>query len=324
MRLLVTGGAGYIGGTTVRLLVRAGHTVTVLDDLSTGHLDALPVGVDLVRGDVGDVAVLDDAFGRGPIDAVLHFAGLIAAGESMREPARYLDANVGKTLALLEAMGRHGVRAMVFSSSAGVYGEPHFSPMTETHPTVPTSVYGLSKLLVEQAMAAIADQGCLRYVALRYFNAAGSDGVHGEHHPDETHLIPLALRASMGRGPALKVFGTDYPTDDGTCVRDYVHVVDLAAAHVAALDALESGTTALVCNLGTGRGYSVREVLDAVEAVTGSPVPFEEAPRRPGDPAELVAGAELASIVLGWTPARSSLAELLADAWAEECRDLEA
>lgn len=315
MHILVTGGAGFIGGVTTEMLCSAGHAVTVLDDLSTGDRANLDARALFLEGDVGDAAFLDVLFTEHSIDAVVHFAGFIAAGESMRVPSHYLEVNTGRSLTLFAAMARHGVRKVVFSSSAGVYGEPHFTPMTETHPTVPTSVYGLSKLLVEQALVAIAAQGQLDFVALRYFNAAGGTQGHVECHQPESHLIPLALAAAAGHGPALSIFGTDYPTPDGTCIRDYVHVEDLARAHLLALSALDQGTTALVCNLGTGQGYSVTEVISTIERVTGRTVPAGVAPRRPGDPAELVAASDLAREVLGWVPERSSLEQLVTDAW---------
>lgn len=315
MHVLVTGGAGFIGGVTTELLVSAGHSVMVLDDLSTGDRRNLDVRATFREGDVGDGAFLDALFAERTFDAVVHFAGLIAAGESMREPAQYLEVNTGRSLTLFAAMARHGVRKVVFSSSAGVYGEPHFTPMTEAHPTAPTSVYGLSKLLVEQALVATAAQGQLDFVALRYFNAAGGTDGHAECHQPESHLIPLALAAAAGRGPALSIFGTDYPTPDGTCIRDYIHISDLARAHLLALDALDRGTNALICNLGTGQGYSVNEVISTIERVTGLTVPTTVAPRRPGDPAELVAASDLARDVLGWVPERSSLDQLIVDAW---------
>jgi UDP-glucose 4-epimerase len=315
MHVLVTGGAGFIGGVTSEMLLSAGHSVTVLDDLSTGDRRNLDGRATRCIGDVGDVALLDELFAEGSIDAVIHFAGLIAAGDSMRAPSQYLEVNTGRSLTLFAAMARHGVRKVVFSSSAGVYGEPHFTPMTEAHPTVPTSVYGLSKLLVEQALVAIAAQGQLDFVALRYFNAAGGTGGHVECHQPESHLIPLALAAAAGHGPALSIFGTDYPTPDGTCIRDYIHVHDLARAHLSAINALDRGTSALICNLGTGQGYSVSEVISTIEQVTGLRVPTTVAPRRPGDPAELVAASDLARDVLGWVPERSSLERLISDAW---------
>ena len=303
MRCLVTGGAGFIGSLTAERLLDRGDEVVILDDLSTGHREVVPS--EAVRELLADLTP----------DACIHFAGLIAAGESMTEPGRYFEANVGESLALLEELIRAGVDQVVFSSSAAVYGEPHSTPMSEDHPTVPTSVYGATKLQVEQALEWMSRQGALRFAALRYFNAAGGTAGHREDHAVETHLIPLALAALAGQRPPLQIFGTDYPTPDGTCIRDYIHVEDLAAAHLAALDHLDGGGASLVANLGTGHGFSVREVLVAIEEVVGRPVPAEEAARRPGDPAELVASSARARELLGWMPTRSSLGDIIADAW---------
>jgi len=315
MRCLVTGGAGFIGSLTAERLLDRGDEVIVLDDLSTGHREVVPAGAELVVAAVGDQAIVRQLLADTRPDACIHFAGLIAAGESMAEPGRYFEANVGESLALLEELIRAGVDQVVFSSSAAVYGEPQSTPMGEDHPTVPTSVYGATKLQVEQALEWMSRQGALRYAALRYFNAAGGSEGHREDHSVESHLIPLALAAVAGQRPALQVFGTDYPTPDGTCIRDYIHVEDLAAAHLAALDHLAAGGSSLVANLGTGRGYSVREVLAAIESVVGRPVPALMADRRPGDPAELVASSKTAAEMLGWIPLRSSLDEIIVDAW---------
>ncbi len=313
--VLVAGGAGFIGSLTAKALLERGDQVTVLDNLSTGLLSQVPEGAAFVEASIGSRAEVAELLASSPIDACICFAGLIAAGESMTEPGRYFANNVGETTVLLEELINARVHEFVFSSSAAVYGEPLFTPMTETHPTQPTSVYGETKLMIEQVLAWMARQGSLRYVALRYFNAAGAVEGHAEAHEPETHLIPLAISAAKGERPPLQVFGSDYPTPDGTCIRDYIHINDLATAHLAALDSLAQGTTALVCNLGTSHGYSVREVLSAIEEVTGLVVPFTLANRRPGDPAELVASCDLARDVLGWVPTRSSLNQMIADAW---------
>jgi len=316
MRVLVTGGAGFIGSLTAQRLADRGDAVVVLDDLSTGHRTSVPEAAIFYEGSIGDARLLAQILTQHQIDACMHFAGLIASGESMAEPARYLSVNVGATLVLLEALVGAGCRQLVVSSSAGVYGEPHHLPISEDHPTNPESVYGATKLMVEQAVRWLGDLGQLRYVALRYFNAAGGVPGHVENHHPETHLIPLALAAAAGDRPALQLYGDDYPTRDGTCVRDYIHVADLAAAHLAALDALGGGTHALIANLGTGQGYTVAEVVAMVEQVTGLAVPVEIAPRRPGDWAAHVASCDLARQALDWVPTQSSLEQIVADAWA--------
>jgi UDP-glucose 4-epimerase len=315
MRCLVTGGAGFIGSLTAERLLERGDEVIIIDDLSTGNRGVVPEAATLHVAEIGDRDAVRQILEATKPDSCIHFAGLIAAGESMVEPARYFAANVGQTLVLFDELARAGVDQVVFSSSAAVYGEPQATPMTEAHPTVPTSVYGATKLQVEHALEWVGRQSALRYAALRYFNAAGGTEGHAEQHAVETHLIPLAMAAAAGHRSALQVFGTDYPTPDGTCIRDYVHVEDLASAHLAALDHLGGGGASLIANLGTGRGYSVREVLATIEEVTGEAVPVEMAARRPGDPAALVAGAELAAEILGWVPQHSGLAEIIADAW---------
>ena len=312
MRLLVTGGAGYIGSVVAAQLVAAGHQVTVLDDLSTGHSDAVPGGVAFVRGSVHDAAgVLAEA----RPEAVLHFAARSLVGESTTDPARYWHNNVVGTLALLAAMRDHDVPRIVFSSTAACYSPDAPQPITETAPTAPVNPYGASKLAVDHALAGFARAYGLTAVSLRYFNVAGAlltgPAGYGERHQPESHLIPLALRALAGR--PLQVFGTDYPTPDRTCIRDYVHVVDLADAHVRALDLGRAGEHHVV-NLGSGTGYSVRQVLDAVAAVTGRPVPAVDAGRRAGDPTVLVASNSLAAGLLGWSP-RRDLTAMISDAW---------
>ena len=313
--VLVTGGAGYVGSHAVKALRAAGHGVVVFDDLSAGH--AAAVGdVPLVEGDVRDVAQVQAALGRHGVTAVMHFAARLSVGESVQAPARYYDYNVRGSLSVLDAMLASGVAGLVLSSTCAVYGDPVTLPMTEDHPTNPINAYGESKLAVERALAHYAGAYGLRTIALRYFNAAGADpeGDLGEDHDPEIHLIPLAIRAASGGAP-LRVFGDDYPTADGTCVRDYVHVSDLAAAHLRALEALETGAAARVYNLGTGRPRSVRDVIQAVERVTGRSVPTEVAARRPGDPAVLCASADRIKRELGWCPAYTDLDAVVRTAW---------
>jgi UDP-glucose 4-epimerase len=302
VNVLVTGGAGYIGSHAVRELLDAGHAVTVLDDLSAGHAAAVPKTARFVNGDLADARALREAL-RGA-DAVMHFAALAYVGVSVKEPASYYRTNVVKALELLWAMGGAGVTRLIFSSTCATYGDPQYLPMDEQHPTNPINPYGATKRAFERALQDHVQAGLLRAVALRYFNAAGChpDGSLGEHHDPETHLIPLAIDAALGRGPALTVFGDDYDTPDGTCIRDYIHVCDLARAHVLALEALEAGAAFRVFNLGTETGSSVREVIQSVERVTGRAVPVAAGPRRPGDPPRLVAKAALARDGLGFRP----------------------
>lgn len=317
MRILVCGGAGYIGSHLLPWLVERGHEVTTLDNLSTGHRAAVQWG-GFVQADLADAAALDAVFAAGRFDAVVHFAARSLVGESVADPLGYYQANVGGSLALLQAMRRHGVSRLVFSSTAAVFGAPRADRIDEDHPTDPINPYGASKLMVERLLQDAARAHGLRSVALRYFNAAGArpGGAIGESHSPETHLIPNVLRAAAGTGPALQVFGTDYPTPDGTCLRDYVHVDDLAQAHAQALDFLAGHAGAHAFNLGNGAGFSVREVIAAAERVTGRPVPWTPAPRRPGDPAVLVAASDRARAVLGWAPRRTALEDIVATAWA--------
>jgi UDP-glucose 4-epimerase len=314
MRLLVTGGAGYVGSVVAAQLVDAGHDVVVLDDLSTGHADAVPPDTDFRRGTIRDDAGPVLATG---IDAVLHFAAKSLVAESVAYPARYWEHNLGGTLALLEAMRTAGTRRIVFSSTASVYGEPERIPITETDPVRPTSPYGASKLAVDTALAEYARTHRIGAVSLRYFNVAGAHADaagawRGERHHPETHLIPTIL-AIAGRGGEVQLFGDDYPTPDGTCIRDYIHVSDLARAHLLALDATIPGSHA-VYNLGSGAGYSNLEVLGACREVTARDIPAKVAPRRPGDPAALVASSEAIAADLGWHPERD-LRSMVADAW---------
>lgn len=316
MKLLVSGGAGYIGSTTVEALLEAGHEVTVFDSLLKGHRAAVPDGARLVVGDLEDREALAEAFRQERYDGVLHFAALIEAGESMKEPGRYFRVNTGYAVNLLEAMVEAGVDRFVFSSTAAVYGIPDESPISEDAPKSPVNAYGESKLLVERMLDWFARIHGLRVGRLRYFNAAGARSAdHGEDHEPETHLIPLILQVALGFREQIKIFGSNYPTNDGTCVRDYVHVRDLASAHVLAIEAL-SERDGFAYNLGTGRGYSIREVIEACRRTTGHPIAAEEADRRPGDPPTLVASSEAIRRDLGWEPRRSDLDEIVRTAWA--------
>ncbi|MCI3226169.1 UDP-glucose 4-epimerase GalE [Streptomyces sp. NP-1717] len=310
-KYLVTGGAGYVGSVVATHLLEAGHEVTVLDDLSTGFREAVPEGAEFVEGRVHDaVKWLDPSY-----DAVLHFAASSQVGESVAKPEKYWDNNVGGSMALLEAMRAAGVRKLVFSSTAATYGEPVSTPITETDPTAPTSPYGATKLAVDHMIGGECVAHGLAAVSLRYFNVAGAYGSYGERHDPESHLIPLVLQVALGTRESVSVYGDDYPTPDGTCVRDYIHVADLADAHLLALTAAAEGEH-LICNLGNGSGFSVREVIETVRTVTGHPVPEVAAARRAGDPAVLVASAATARERLGWTPTRADLAGIVADAWA--------
>lgn len=316
MNILVTGGAGYIGSHTVLELINRNHRVVVLDNLSKGHRAALG-GVELVQGDTSDTVLLKELFKKHRIEAVVHFAASSLVGESVRQPADYYHNNVVKGLALLGAMVESGVQCLVFSSTAAVYGEPVEVPIPEEHPTVPTNPYGATKLALEGAMGWYGRAYGLRCASLRYFNAAGADpsGEIGEDHDPETHLIPLVLKSAMGLIPHLEIYGTDYPTPDGTCLRDYIHVSDLAAAHALALDALASGTPAAVYNLGNGNGYSVLEVIKTAEEVVGRPIKVKYGPRRPGDPAALVASSRRIMDELGWQPRFADLKTIIETAW---------
>ena len=316
MNVLVTGGAGYIGSHTVRELVRRKHRVVVLDNLSRGHGPAVS-GARLVRGDICDRELLGELLAREKIEAVLHFAASSLVGESVRFPSEYYNNNVVKGLSLIDTLAGAGVRSLVFSSTAAVYGEPREIPIPEEHATDPTNPYGATKLALEGALRWYGEAYGMRWISLRYFNAAGADpaGDIGEDHDPETHLIPLVLKVALGHKPHLDVFGSDYPTPDGTCVRDYIHVNDLAVAHILALEALAAGASSTVYNLGNGNGYSVLEVIRAAEAVTGRPVPVRYAARRPGDPPALVAGAAKIKRELGWRPRFESLQAMLETAW---------
>ena len=328
MKILVTGGAGYIGSTVSGLLAENGHKAVVFDNLSHGRRDLLPPGVEFIEGELADRAALENIFVSAkrhgsPFDGVLHFAALIEAGESMLHPERFFRNNSASTLALLEAILAHGPRRLVFSSTAAVYGEPEVVPIKEDARLLPTNPYGESKLLVERMLGWFHRIHGLRYASLRYFNVAGAaegpGGItRGEAHEPESHLIPLVLDVALGRRSSIKIFGDDYPTPDGTCIRDYIHVSDLADAHLLALKALETSPAAesgLIFNLGNGRGFSVLEVIESARRVTGHPIPAESHPRRPGDPAVLVASSEKAIRELGWKPRYIQLDEIVRTAW---------
>lgn len=320
MKVLVVGGAGYIGSHMVKMLGERGCSVATLDDLSSGHRDAVLCG-DFVQGDMSDRSVLDTVLSRG-FDAVMHFASFIQVGESVQQPAKYYQNNVVNTLGLLDAMRAHGVSRFIFSSTAATFGEPQYSPIDEQHPQQPINPYGRTKLMVEQALADYDRAYSLKSVCLRYFNAAGADpeGQLGERHEPETHLIPLVLQAASGRRPQIGVFGRDYDTPDGTCIRDYIHIEDLCLAHWLALQSLMGGAGSQAYNLGNGHGFSVQEVIDTAERVTGRKVPVVNEPRRAGDPARLVADASLVRQQLGWQPKFADLDTIVAHAWAWETR----
>jgi UDP-glucose 4-epimerase len=314
MKVLVTGGAGYIGSHMVKLLAASGAQVWVIDDLSTGHADAVR-GAQLVRGDIADIPNTANLLKKYGIEAVVHFAGASQVAESVANPAKYQARNVDASLALLQAMRHAGVTRIVFSSTAAVYGDPQRVPIDETHPTQPVNPYGASKLAVERKLTECSAAYGLRAVSLRYFNAAGADGGLGERHDPETHLIPRLLKAARQK-TAISIYGTDYPTRDGTCVRDYVHVADLCTAHLLALERLEQGHECF--NLGNGEGFTVMEVVEAARRATGRRIEIQLSARRAGDPPALVADATKARRVLGWQPQRSALERIVADAWQFE------
>jgi UDP-glucose 4-epimerase len=319
VHLLVTGGAGYVGSVVAEFAVRAGHEVTVIDNLQGGKRGAVPNGCCLVVADFGDEQTLNRVFSGGRVDAVIHLAAEAAIGASMTDPAKFFVSNVSKGLTLLEAMWRHGVRRMVFSSTAATYGEPRRVPIAEDHPLQPINAYGESKLMFERCLDWFHRAYGMRAICLRYFNAAGATVSHGEDRSEETHLIPLALAAAAGKREALCVYGTDYPTPDGTCVRDYVHVSDIARAHLAALDRIDE--IGFDCfNVGSESGYSVLEVIRATEGVIKRRVPHVLSRRRAGDPAVLVATASKLGRVLHWRPRHSSLESIVESAWAWRTR----
>jgi UDP-glucose 4-epimerase len=319
MRVLVTGGAGYIGSVVATELLQAGYEVVIYDNLSRGHRQAVPQDAELVVGDLADRASVDHLLRSRTIDAVMHFAALIEAGESMKAPETFFRNNTANALTLLEAMLAAGVKRFVFSSTAALYGNPERTPIEEDDPLRPTNAYGESKLLVERMLAWFHQIHGLRYASLRYFNAAGASRPdQGEAHQPESHLIPRILGVALGRAQHVNIFGTDYPTSDGTCVRDYIHVSDLARAHLLALNALEKApenSSPLIYNLGNGRGFSVRHVVEVARQITGHPIPAIESPRRPGDPEVLIASSDKIRRELGWQPKFPDLKAIVESAW---------
>ncbi len=314
MRLLVTGGAGYIGGTVAELLLNKGHEVTIYDNLCHGHRSMVPERAEFIQGELANQSMLEQIFSSSAFDGVMHFAALIEAGESMRRPELYFRNNSAATLTLLEAMLAKGVHRLVFSSTAAVYGEPESTPIREDAPLRPTNAYGESKLLVEQMLSWMNRVHGFRYASLRYFNVAGATEGRGEAHEPESHLIPLILDVALGKRKSIKVFGQDYPTPDGTCIRDYIHVQDLAHAHLLAFEALAERSP-LIFNVGNGQGFTIRQVIESARRVTGLPIPVEEVERRPGDPAVLIASSEKIERELGWTREFDKLDDIVASAW---------
>lgn len=323
MRVLVVGGAGYIGSHMVKMLLGAGHEVITLDNLSSGHRDAV-LGGTFVEGDLADLGCLTQVFEQHKPEAVMHFASYIQVGESVRKPDIYYRNNVTNTLNLLDVMLKFNVNKFIFSSTAAVFGEPDYVPIDEAHPNRPLNPYGKSKWMIEQVLADYSKAFDLRSVCLRYFNAAGADpeGQLGERHDPETHLIPLILQAASGRRGNIQVFGRDYDTPDGTCIRDYIHIVDLCSAHLAALEYLTKGGSSDCFNLGNGSGFSVQEVIDAVQKVSGKSVTVINGPRREGDPARLVADAKRARSILAWQPTYAALDTIVSHAWQWELKQL--
>ena len=317
MRILVLGGAGYIGSHTALELVKAGNEVVIADNLVTGYRKAIPEGAKFYEGDLRDFDFLNKLFQQEKIDAVIHFAAYSLVGESVTNPLKYYDNNLYGTKVLLEAMVKNNVGKIVFSSTAATYGEPENIPILESDRTCPTNPYGETKLAMEKMFKWTAEAHGLRYVSLRYFNACGADesGTIGEAHNPESHLIPLILQVPNGKRETISIYGTDYDTPDGTCIRDYIHVTDLAQAHILAVQYLNNGGESDIFNLGNGVGYSVREVIETARKVTGHPIPATETSRRAGDPARLVASSEKAKSVLGWKPVHDSLEEIISSAW---------
>ena len=318
MKILVLGGAGYIGSHTVKALCDKGVQVVVADNLLTGHKEAIDPRAKFYLGDLRDGSFLDDLFAQEQVDGVIHFAAFSLVGESVFQPLKYYDNNVNGTRVLLESMVKAGVKRIVFSSTAATYGEPERVPILESDRTCPTNPYGETKLAMEKMFHWSAKAYGMEFVSLRYFNACGADGSAkiGEAHQPESHLIPLILQVPLNKRPQVSIFGTDYPTKDGTCVRDYIHVTDLAQAHILAMDYLMGGGKSDIFNLGNGVGFTVREVIETARKVTGHPIPAVEEGRRAGDPAVLIASSQKAKDVLGWKPCHDSLEEIIASAWA--------
>jgi UDP-glucose 4-epimerase len=314
MRVLVVGGAGYIGSAVAHRLLQAQHEVTVLDDLSMGWREAVPADAHFVLGNMGDEAAMQSLFESGRFDAVMHFAAFIEAAESVKHPEIYFENNAMRTLTLLRVALKHGVRKIVFSSTAAVYGEPREVPIPEDHPLFPTNAYGESKLIVERMLSWFQTAHGMRYASLRYFNAAGAVPGRGEAHRTESHLIPLVLQVPLGQRKAISIFGSDYPTKDGTCIRDYIHIEDLAMAHLLTLEGLQEYPR-LICNLGSGTGFSVREIVEIAKSVTGLDIPVVECERRGGDPAVLIASSDRIRTLLGWKPQFSDIETIVRSAW---------
>jgi len=315
MSILVTGGAGYIGSVTVEALRRRGQKVVVIDNLVYGHRNAVDASVPFYEGDIGDKEIVSRIIAEHSVTACMHFSAYAYVGESVQQPQKYFQNNVRQTLDLLDVLLEHNVKQIVFSSTCATYGEPQYTPIDEQHPQQPTNPYGWSKLMIERVLEAYSAAYGLRYVALRYFNASGATATRGEDHFPETHLIPLVLFAALGKLSHISVFGTDYPTPDGTAIRDYIHVSDLAEAHLLALDHLDNGGGSDAFNLGNGSGFSVNEVIAAARSVTGREINVANAPRRPGDPSKLIANAEKAVRILGWQPKITGIEEIIASAW---------
>ncbi|MBQ3654905.1 MAG: UDP-glucose 4-epimerase GalE [Synergistaceae bacterium] len=317
MAVLICGGAGYIGSHNVRAFTEHGEEVIVVDSLETGHRASVPEGIKFYEGDIRNPEVLDQIFTENKIEAVIHFYAYSLVGESMEKPLKYFDNNVGGMISLLEAMYKHGVKRIIFSSTAATYGEPKRIPILETDPTIPTNPYGESKRIMEKMMNWVNKLHGIEYVSLRYFNVAGAwhDGTIGEDHKTETHLVPLILQVPLGKRKFITVYGTDYPTKDGTCIRDYIHVEDLAKAHILALEYLRNGGESTIFNLGSGDGYSVMEMINAARTATGLEIPLEIGARRPGDPAKLVADSTKAHEILHWKPEITRMEDIIATAW---------
>ena len=317
MAVLICGGAGYIGSHNVRAFTEHGEEVIVVDSLETGHRASVPEGIKFYEGDIRNPEVLDQIFTENKIEAVIHFCAYSLVGESIEKPLKYFDNNVGGMISLLEAMYKHGVKRIIFSSTAATYGEPKRIPILETDPTIPTNPYGESKRIMEKMMNWVNKLHGIEYVSLRYFNVAGAwhDGTIGEDHKTETHLVPLILQVPLGKRKFITVYGTDYPTKDGTCIRDYIHVEDLAKAHILALEYLRNGGESTIFNLGSGDGYSVMEMINAARTATGLEIPLEIGARRPGDPAKLVADSTKAQEILHWKPEITRMEDIIATAW---------